>query len=168
MKAANDHNLYVRRNGVEVYVRRNGVTYWAFAGAASHADPMAEARRLRDRFIAIAGPKKRMRFATKARSNTGVAGIREETVWVKSHPYPCFYATWVDGNGRARRKQFVYGGIRTRAQALALAVAARNEAMGTAGGKVGEWVSERGNRANRTDGVNGLLRSLGLAEEVGS
>jgi hypothetical protein len=135
-------NISAHPDGYVVRVKRSGVFYQAFVakgfkaqGSTFHVDggptlnlehgtlnaALAEAVRLRDRFIAIHGAIAPKGSHKKAYSNTGVVGVSEATAWHHSKPYDCFIASWRE-TGRGRTKRFYYGEHRARAEAFHAAV----------------------------------------------
>jgi len=115
--------------GLLVRVRRGDVTFQAFIGKSFAGDPLAEAIRHRDRFLAIAGPR-RPNYPSTVRSNTGIGGISETTVWRDSKPYPVFSVDW-SVNGRHFNRRVPYGtnGV-SRTSALSAAMSLRRRMAG--------------------------------------
>ena len=81
------------------------------------------AARWRDKILREHPLKK---IKTRCLSNTGHVGISETTKWEHSRPYPCFSVSWQE-NGKLRSKKIIYGGPRSRAKALAMAIKLRKE-----------------------------------------
>lgn len=124
MKSLPHPNVCQHPDGVLVRIKRGAVLFHAFV-PNSHPAPLVKALLLRDGFKTLAGQAKRPTPA--ARSNTGVVGVSETTMWRGNYSYPCFIVG-CSREGKRTNKRFVYGGRATsisRAEAFQRAVAYR-------------------------------------------
>ncbi len=111
-------------DGLLVRIQRGAVLFQAFV-PASHPAPLVKALLLRDKFKALAGPASKHRGRQQPRSNTGVAGVSETTMWRHDRPYPCFSVDWsVRGVHKMKRIHYGRNGV-TRRAALDQAIALR-------------------------------------------
>jgi hypothetical protein len=126
MKPQDLQNIFDCGRGFSVVIVRGAITYRAWVRKGDGA--LEEAKRLRDEFVALAGPMHKgsnnAKPRSRSRSNTGVPGISETTTWKRSRPYPIFVVSWSEGK-RRKTRSIIYGGKRTRRQAFELAVAQR-------------------------------------------
>jgi len=126
MKTLPHPNVCQHPDGILVRIKRGDVLFQAFV-PNSHTAPLVRALLLRDKFKALAGEASKHRGPQQPRSNTGIRGVSETTMWRHNHPYPCFIVDWSRA-GRRSNKRFVYGrnGV-SRSQALAAAVQHRHQ-----------------------------------------
>lgn len=116
-------NICAHPDGLLVRVKRGDVLFQAFT------TDLGRAIELRDKFLALAGGVARpaiVRIGKQAvRSNTGVAGVSETTMWRRDRAYPCFSVDW-SVNGVHKMKRVFYGrnGV-SRSTALQSAIALR-------------------------------------------
>ena len=120
------HGKYLREDrwGFTVDIERQKKRFRSYF--PKHGAPRAALNRAgiwRDKIVKQ-HPLKKIR--TKCLSNTGYVGISETTKWEHSRPYPCFSVSWQE-NGKLRSKKIIYGGPRSRAKALAMAIKLRKE-----------------------------------------
>jgi len=129
MKTLPHPNVCQHPDGVLVRIKRGDVLFQAFV-PNSHPAPLVKALLLRDQFKALAGAASKHRGPQQPRSNTGVSGVSETTMWRHDRPYPCFIVDW-SRNGKRTNKRFVYGsnGV-ARSVALQTAIAYRQQKAG--------------------------------------
>ena len=116
-------------DGFRVGITRGKMRFRAYV-SKSKPGALEEAVRIRDQFLAAAGPvlvpTTHALPADGGRiSNTGIRGITETVKWTRYRPHPCF---WVSLGARTKRFKRIYYGpkSRTREQALRIAVAIRS------------------------------------------
>lgn len=119
-------NISAHPDGLLIRVQRGEVLFQAFVPASAPA-ALEDALRLRDKFLKLAGPKARRRL--KAKSNTGILGISESTMWRHSRPYDCFCVS-LDKDSQHRSRRLIYGNGRSRESALRQAIALRARLLG--------------------------------------
>ncbi len=120
-------NICAHPDGLLVRIQRGDVLFQAFVGGSS-ACPIALARAVatRDKFLALAGPISKRRGQQRVRSNTGVQGVSETTMWRHDRAYPCFSVDW-SVSGTHKMKRVFYGRGVARAEALQRAIALRQQ-----------------------------------------
>lgn len=128
-------NISAHPDGLLVRIKLGAVLFQAFI-PKTHKTPLARALALRKKFLALAGPAKQPKRlgVQQVRSNTGVAGVSETTMWRHDRPYPCFSVDWSVA-GRHQMKRIHYGGSATslsRPEALRVAIALREQMTGVA------------------------------------
>lgn len=115
-------NISAHPDGWLVRVMRKGICYQAFV-SRSRVDALAEAIRLRDRFITIHGAIAGRGPSKRALSNTGIVGISETIHWRRSRPLDCFLVSAAPNF----RRRIYFGEHRPREVALRLAVELRRK-----------------------------------------
>lgn len=108
------------RDGYLIRVVRGKVRYQAFV-SHRHADALARAVAVRDRFWRLVGEVANLHKIASTRSNTGIAGISETVVWRHRKRYDCFCVSWSD-QGRHRTWRSYFGAFRPRSEALRRAI----------------------------------------------
>jgi hypothetical protein len=121
-------NICRHPDGLLIRVKRREKIFQATVPNSYPGDARAEAIRIRDGFLAEAGPA--VPCVQPVRSNTGIQGISETTMWSHSRPYPIFSVDWwVNGRHFKRGIQYGTNGV-AREVALAKAKALRERMAG--------------------------------------
>lgn len=118
-------NIYEIPHGWRVIINRSDLRYQAFvAFGGDKAAALQKAIAIRDEYFALVGVAESP-SGQRARSNTGISGISEQTKWFHGKPYYCFEVSC--GHPRKGTRRFYYRNVSGREQALAAAIEHRNQ-----------------------------------------
>lgn len=126
MSASLPKHIYAHPKGYRIQIRRGKALFEGFI-ANGTTEPLQRAIELRDKLLIAAGPVFRCR--SRALSNTGIPGISEAVWWSRNRRWDCF-SVFLGKHHRPQSKRVLYGAHRTRAAALAKAIALRRSVRG--------------------------------------